>query len=92
MDLLFSKYASPFLLLDTVISACRFSSFVRDFIDAENDRSIREVWLHKVWDKDFAEFRESVMNRARAAAAPKTSVETTIKTSLDILQDFEPAD
>lgn len=87
MDLLFSKYASPFLLLDQMISCGRFLEFVVEFIDLENERIQYEFWLHRVWDKSFNEFKEEIKPKN---VIPAENLETTINNSKNILINFVP--
>lgn len=89
MDLLFRRYASPFLLLDEVIKNKRFSEFVTEVMRSENERQSWEFYLHKVFDKSYSDFRESlgtVMN----STPPKADLEATIKSSENILNNFKP--
>ena len=53
MDLLFRRYASPFLLLDEVIKNNRLSEFVAEVMKSENERQTWEFYLHKVFDKSY---------------------------------------
>jgi len=87
MDLLFSKYASPFILLDEMISCGRFFDFVLEFIDFENERQEYEFWLHRVFDKSFDEFKKAIEPKKEV---PVENLETTIKDSKDILSSFVP--
>lgn len=88
MDLLFKRYASPFLLLDGMIESCRFFYFVKKFVDTENEEKIYELWIHKVHDKTYQEFKEQVM-----PANPQKPVNlgATIRESENILNSFVPA-
>lgn len=86
MDLLFSKYASPFLLLDGMISTGRFEEFVFEFLKLESEEKEWEFYLHKVFDKTFADFKTSVEMRPQS----KENLETTIRNSNSILQNFIP--
>lgn len=87
-DLLFSKYASPQILIDHLISNGDFFDWVIEFIDAENDRQAWEVWLHKVIDKSFEEFRESIQTHVNQM--DDEQLETTISDSKSILNAFIP--
>ena len=55
MDLLFKRYASPFILLDNLILISSSSSFIDDlfkFINEEKGEQTNwEFFLHKVFDK-----------------------------------------
>ena len=60
MDLLFTRYASPFVLLDGFILTNSLNSFVDDFFDFVRDDNEWEFFLHKVYDKSWSEFSESI--------------------------------
>lgn len=87
-DLLFSKYASPQILLDGLISNGDFHEWVIEFVNAENERQIWDVWIHKVFDKSFAEFKNSIVENHREI--PEEQIETTIRNSHSILNEFIP--
>lgn len=87
IDQLFSKYADPFSLLDTVILAGRFWDFVLEFLDSQNEKMLWEFYLHKVFDKSFEQFKSSVIPKAPVS---NEQIETTVKNSMDILQTFNP--
>ena len=86
MDLLFKRYASPFLLLDGMIETGRFLEFVLEFIDTTNEEKTYEFWLYKVFDKTYAEFKDIVMPKP----VEKIDLETTVQESKDILNSFVP--
>lgn len=87
-DLLFQKYASPFSLIDELISNGDFTEWINEFIDAENDRKIMDIWLHKVFDKSFAEFKQSILENDEAVSDEQ--IETTVSNSRAILNNFIP--
>lgn len=89
MDLLFSKYASPFLLLDEVILNNRFCDFIVEIMDSENERKTWEFYLHKVFDKSYDEFKSS-MSSVQTEQIPETDLETTILDSKNTLNNFKP--
>lgn len=87
MDLLFSKYASPFLFIDEMISCGRFFEFVIEFISMENERQEYDFWLHRVFDKSFDEFRKEIEPKKEI---PAENLETTVNDSKNILSNFVP--
>lgn len=87
MDLLFNRYASPFLLLDGMLETGRFSEYVRKFIDIQNEEKIYNLWMHKVYDKSYADFKEQI---TPAKPAIPVDLETTIRGSKEILNSFIP--
>lgn len=86
MDLLFSKYASPFIFIDSMISNVRFSEFIETVWEAENDKRNWEFFLHKVHDVSYSEFLESINGNPE----PIEPIETTVKNSAEILNGFIP--
>lgn len=64
MDLLFSRYASPFELLNQMIGMGSFSRFIDEFGEIrrreKEDRTEWEYFLHKVFGKSFNEFQEEL--------------------------------
>ena len=90
MDLLFKRYASPFLLLDEIILTDKLTEFVSHIVDETNNEQEWEFFLHKVFDKSFREFKESLRTTERPREMSKSDIETTIKDSLDITQNFTP--
>ena len=88
MDLLFKRYASPFLLLDGMLETGRFYEYVRKLIDIKNNEDVYDLWIHKVYDKTYPEFRDQVLS----TNAPATPVDlgATIRESENILQGFIP--
>ena len=64
MDLLFTRYASPFVLLDGLIMTNSLNGFVDDFFDfiieERKEKTEWEFFLHKVYDKSWSEFSDSI--------------------------------
>lgn len=89
MDLLFRRYASPFLLLDEVIKNNRLSEFVTEVMKSENERQTWEFYLHKVFDKSYSDFKES-LGTVESTKPPEADLEATVKSSENILNNFKP--
>lgn len=94
MDLLYQRYASPYLFLDGMIQTGRFDSFVDDFIDIvlkEKEEKVNwEFFLHKVYEGTFAEFTEQLKIDKENANMSARTIETTVQHSMDILNSFNP--
>lgn len=56
-------------LLDQMAASGHLSWFVGNFIDAyredENESALWDVWIHRVWNKTFGEFKREQMHKAR---------------------------
>ena len=87
MDRLYSKYADPISLLDGIISMGRFSDFVDEFLDAENEKTLWEFFLHKVYDKSFDDFKKSYIHSEMPS---DEQLETTVLKSKIMLNQFTP--
>ncbi|MFI3173121.1 MAG: hypothetical protein R3Y58_12255 [Eubacteriales bacterium] len=102
MDLLFKRYASPYLLLDQVISTCGFSDFINQFVEAVDEDKYWEFYLHKLHPEDnrtFDDFKKDVkkgIGKERNATKSKNmsnkDIETTIQNSMKITMNFSPRD
>ena len=91
MDLLFSKYASPFIFIDQIILDCRLCEFVDQILKIEDDRKVWEFYLHKVHDMSFDDFVDS-LGKNQKDEVSKEQLETTVKESASILAGFIPAE
>lgn len=94
MDYLFQRYANPYPLLEGMISTGRLCEFVEEFIKTHNEeeehKATWEFWLHKVFDKSWEEFRESLntTETTENAAPPQAEMEETIRASFAMLEGF----
>lgn len=94
MDSLFKRYANPFLFIDGMIQTGRFSEFVTAFFTAihkekEEDTSW-QYFLHKVFNGSYADFKAELKNNDANKHMPAETLETTIKHSMNILNNFNP--
>ena len=91
MDLLFKRYASPFVLLDNLILISSSSSFIDDLINhinKEKEEQIQwEFFLHKVFDKSWKEFNDEVNQPINDE---KIDLGATVKKSRNMLNNFTP--
>lgn len=88
MDLLFNRYASPYLIVDEMISACRFYEFVTNLTESESNQKLWEFFLHKVKDgQSFNDWKASLETGERNDEVEQ--IETAINDSFDILNGFD---
>jgi len=88
MDLCCQRYggASPFLL-DGYIASGRFCEFVEEICEFDNDTKMWELYLHKVFDKSFTEFKDPLKP---IEPMSKAKLEATITDSKNILDGLKP--
>lgn len=89
MDLLFKRYASPFLLVDQMLLTGQFSTFVTEIFDFDSDERLWNIFLHKVEGQSFNEWKASLGQESNQKMT-KNEIEATINDSFDILNGFEP--
>ena len=91
MDLLFKRYASPFVLIDGLILTNSLNIFVDDFFDfvieEQKNKTEWEFFLHKVYDQSWSEFSESIKPSKNQTPI---NLGATIVKSKNILTNFTP--
>ena len=87
MDLLFKRYASSFVLLDSLIITNSLNSFVDDFFDFVKEDNEWEFFLHKVYDKSWSEFSDSIK---QSENQEPIDLGATLNKSKNILNNFTP--
>ncbi len=94
MDLLFQRYASPFLLIDGFVRVGHFEKFVFEFVETvrkeREEKANWEFFLHKVFDKSYRDFIDDMETDRATAEMTETEKETAVLNSLKILGDFNP--
>lgn len=89
MDLLFKRYASPFLLVDQMLMTRQFSEFVTQLFEFDTDERLWNIFLHKVEGQSFNEWKSTLEGQQNAEMS-KNEIETTVNNSFEILNGFEP--
>lgn len=87
MDLLFHRYASPFLLLDQIIPAGDFSEFVSTVWQMQDEEMQWQYFLAKVFDKSFEDFKETMKPQQ---GMTQKEIKTTINDSMTMMDAFIP--
>lgn len=91
MDLLFSRYASPFVLLDNLLLTNSASHFIDDLFNIINEerkeKTQWEFFLNKVYDKTWKEFVDE-MNLSNEQK--EVDLGATLKRSKNMLKNFTP--
>ena len=97
MDLLFKRYASPFLLLDQMIAVGRFPEFVNELLDISNEETEAEtlfdMYLHHPFlEIGFEEWKKKCIKGNQTQPSKKADFGTTIRNSFSMLNNFVPND
>lgn len=94
MDLIFKRYASPFLLLDNIISSSDLCAFIVKLSENIQDERLYELWLHKVFNKNYPEWKKELLADMKRVEEYKNITEedkeTILKDSYSILENFIP--
>lgn len=93
MDLLFKRYASPFLFIDGMIQTGRFTEFVVEFVRTNNEEKEEEInwslYLHKYYG-NYSDFMAEVETSKQLQETSPQSIESNVNTAMDILNNFNP--
>nr|DAL80459.1 MAG TPA: hypothetical protein [Caudoviricetes sp.] len=88
MDLLFKRYASPFLLFDELIVNNQSFDFIQDLLNEVQEESYYRLWLYKGFDKDYEEFKEII--RPKEHKNTNIDVKGAIQCSIDVMNELKP--
>lgn len=90
---MFQRYSSPLILLDRMIASGRLEEFVKEMIHIHNeemeDKTLWDIWLHRIFDKGFDEYKKS-LGTHKEAAPTQEEVKSTVQDSFDLLAGFVP--
>lgn len=71
--------------------ACgHFGDFVLEFIDAINEDTLYDVWMHKIFTKSYEDFRNEILNSKRNSEMTDTQTVNAIMESKSMLANFNP--
>lgn len=88
MDLLFNRYANPYLFVDEVIEQKRLVEFIGSFAEVKRENELIDVWLHKIHNKSYPEFKNSVTKTNKPNVQ---NLKAIISNSNDMLNGFIPS-
>lgn len=91
MDLLFKRYASPYVIMDEMLAVGKLTDFIIHLFRQEQEEMQWEFWLHKVHDMDYEEYKAMVAEKNTSYAMSDKQVDTTKNKSRSILKKFKPA-
>lgn len=91
LDMLSQRYACPFFILDEFISLNQLHDFLIEFsslIVEEKKEQVRwEFFLHKVFDKSYSEFLNSI-DEGKVEEMTDETIKDVVGESMNILDGF----
>lgn len=94
MDLLFKRYASPFLFIDGMLQTGRFDEFVVEFVQTYNKETEEqmnwEFYLNKVQEGSYKDFVDEIENNKNNQEMSEERIEEIVQHSMNILNNFDP--
>ena len=94
MDLLFKRYANPFLLLNQVISQKRLVDFIYELSEIKKEEDTFETWLKKYTilnDIQYHEYKAKVdeISKPKDESSNEQNLEAAFKNTFNILDSFK---
>lgn len=81
--------------MNGMISVGRLDEFVSEVINLHNeeykDKTLWDVWLHRVFDKSYNEFVDGLEGQSKAAPT-KEETASIIAETQNMLNNFKPAE
>lgn len=91
---MFQRYSSPMVLLNQMIRTGRLYEFITELVEIRNEeldeKASWEFWLHKDFERSFAEFRDDLINSAKAASTTKQDLVSIVSQSAEIASFVPP--
>lgn len=76
------------MLLNQMLRAGKMCEFIVEINDITAEEKHWDFYLHKVFDKSFADYLKEVEEPKMPETADMKQVETTVKNSMNILENF----
>ena len=90
--MIFQRYSDPIRLLNGMITAERFAEYIREILQMYNeeqeDKTLWELWLHKVHDKSYNDFKASIGMITKNAAPTNKETAEVVQQSKQMLAGF----
>lgn len=89
MDLLFKRYASPFLFLDSLMELGILKEGLDNLIEQDAEETMWELYLHSMPSKSFNDWKEEVFKRNKEHdGLSESEVITQVNEAEAILRSF----
>ena len=91
--MLYQRYSNPMELLNGMLMTGQLYRFVSEIIKSVNEeleeKTLWEFWLHKDWERSWADFRKSLNDKPHAAPTQRETLDI-VKESMGIMASFRP--
>ena len=87
MDLLFKRYASPFVYLDSLMELGRLKDGIEKMIEEDGNDRLWQLYLHSFPKQSFKDWKNTVLT-PKAQELSMTEMTTIVSESQDILKSF----
>ena len=92
---MYRRYANPVPLINGMIRTKRLMEFVNSLVEKHNreerDKTLWEVWLHRIFDKSFKEFSDGIEDNQKAAPTQEEVSNIVLETK-NMLNAFVPVE
>ena len=90
MDLCYKRYANPLEVLSFQIEMNSCTKFIKDLDQIITEEKIWDVWVHKVDDKNYDQFKKLVLGNSVSQSEKdnKTNIEDALKSARDAISQF----
>lgn len=89
MDLLFSKYASPFIFIDTMIQLGKLDEAIRNLLDEQNENRLWDLYLRVLPKKSFNDWKKD-LGKNETSELNENEIMAQVEESQNILNSFKP--
>ena len=90
--MLFRRYADPYPLMNGMLRSGQLCDFVEELVkrynDEQREKVLWEIWLHRVFDKSYPDFVDSLDGEPEQATPEQ--VRQIVAQSHSILDGFRP--
>ena len=91
MDLVFKRYSSPFLLLNTLIEQKQLLEFINELDNIVYEERIYKLWLHKGYMTNYNDFKAQCGFKDNDSNINTPfDVNDVLEASMSVLEDIQP--
>lgn len=88
MDLLYHRYASPFIYMQDLFTTGNLSKGILHLYETENDRKLWELYLHSFPSESYKDWKEKVTSNQAPKELTQEEINVQVSKSNNILETF----